>query len=52
VVKKRKKTFKVAREARRRARAIAGMPPSEQVIPDKRHRTPKHKKPLRDEVEP
>jgi hypothetical protein len=51
VVKKRKKTFKAAREARRRAREIAGLPPPARVIPDKRRKSPKHKKSPREESE-
>jgi uncharacterized protein (DUF488 family) len=44
--KKRKRKFTAATEARRRARAVAGPPPAERVIPDKRRKNPKHKKPL------
>ena len=40
------KKFAAAKEARRRARELAGPPPAERVIPDKRHRSPKHKKKL------
>jgi hypothetical protein len=50
VAKKRKKTFQAAREARRRAREIAGLPPASRVILDKRRKPPKHKKP-REEAE-
>jgi len=47
---KRKKTpWKVEKEARRRARLGLGMPPSERVIPDKRLKPPKHKKPLQED---
>jgi hypothetical protein len=44
--KKRKTKFTAAKEARRRARLAAGTPPMERVIPDKRGKAPKHKKPL------
>jgi hypothetical protein len=40
------KKFAAAKEARRRARELAGTPPAERVIPDKRYRPPKHKKNL------
>jgi hypothetical protein len=40
------KRFAAAKEARRRARELAGPPPAERVIPDKRLRPPKHKKKL------
>lgn len=46
--KKRKTKFTAAKEARRRARLAAGSPPAERVIPDKRSKAPKHKKPLED----
>jgi hypothetical protein len=42
--KKLRKKVDVGKEARRRARQSAGLPPSERVIPDKRLRPPKHKK--------
>jgi hypothetical protein len=38
--------FTAGREARRRARELAGPPPAERVIPDKRLKPPKHKKKL------
>jgi hypothetical protein len=45
VVKKRKKKrFDVGKEARRRARVSGVVPASTRVIPDKRKRSPKHKK--------
>ena len=44
--KKRKTKFTAAKEARRRARLAAGSPPVERVIPDKRGKPAKHKKPL------
>jgi hypothetical protein len=43
-VKRRK--FSAGSEARRRARELAGPPPSERVIPDKRLKPSKHKKQL------
>jgi len=49
--KKRKRKFTAAKEARRRARAIAGAPPAARVIPDKRHKPPKHKKAVSDLAE-
>lgn len=39
----------VAKEARRRAREIVGLPPTERVIPDKRRKSPKHKKRILEE---
>ena len=47
---KRRKTknFTAAKEARRRARLTAGTPPTERVIPDKRRKPPKHKKPIQE----
>jgi hypothetical protein len=39
----------VAKEARRRARDIVGSPPPERVIPDKRRKPPRHKKPIMEE---
>jgi len=36
--------FTAAREARRRARELAGQPPAERVVPDKRRKPAKHKK--------
>ena len=46
--KKRKMKFTAAKEARRRARLAAGSPPTERVIPDKRRKPAKHKKPIRE----
>ena len=46
---KSKRKYNVGREARRRARLIAGLPPAERVIPDKRRKPPKHKKNLIEE---
>jgi hypothetical protein len=42
--KRMRKKLDIGKEARRRARHSAGLPPSERVIPDKRLRPPKHKK--------
>jgi hypothetical protein len=47
--KRKRKKFTSAREARRRARELAGPPPAERVIPDKRLKPPKHKKNLHEE---
>ncbi len=46
--KKRKMKFTAAKEARRRARLAAGTPPTERVIPDKRLKPAKHKKPIQE----
>ena len=46
--KKRKTKFSAAKEARRRARLAAGTPPTERVIPDKRRKPPRHKKPIQE----
>jgi hypothetical protein len=44
--------LRVGKEARRRARNAAGTPPVEKIIPDKRHKPPKHKKsPLQEQAE-
>jgi hypothetical protein len=40
------KKFTAGKEARRRARELAGPPPAARVIPDKRLKPPKHKKKL------
>jgi hypothetical protein len=42
--KRKPKKFAAGKEARRRARELAGPPPAERVIPDKRLKAPKHKK--------
>jgi hypothetical protein len=49
-MKKKRKKFSASKEARRRARLIAGMPPAARVIPDKRLKPPKHKLKIVDEV--
>jgi hypothetical protein len=41
---RKKSKFKVAKEAKRRARLGIGLPPPERVIVEKRHKPPKHKK--------
>jgi hypothetical protein len=46
MTRRKKSKFKVAKEARRRARLGIGLPPPERVIIDKRLKPPKHKKPL------
>lgn len=47
--KSKPKKFTAAREARRRARDLAGSPPAARVIPDKRLKPTKHKKKLLEE---
>ncbi|HEY4817024.1 MAG TPA: hypothetical protein VIH67_06310 [Candidatus Acidoferrum sp.] len=42
--KRKKKRFEAGKEARRRARASGLAPASTRVIPDKRKRSPKHRK--------
>ncbi len=44
--KKHRKKYSAGKEARRRARELAGLPPAERVLPDKRRKPPKHKKKL------
>jgi hypothetical protein len=48
--KKRKPKFSAVKEVKRRARDLAGLPPAERVVPDKRRKPPKHKKPLGEEI--
>ena len=43
---KKRRKFSKGKAARRAARELAGQPPPERVIPDKRHKPPKHRKPL------
>jgi len=45
MTRKKKSRIRVEKEARRAARALIGPPPSERIIPDKRYKPPKHKKP-------
>jgi hypothetical protein len=47
--KRKPNKFSASREARRRARELAGPPPAARVIPDKRLKPPKHKKRLGEE---
>ena len=47
--RKRKQKFTAAKEAKRKARETIGSPPPERVIPDKRRKPPKHKRPLLEE---
>jgi hypothetical protein len=47
-MRKKKTGIKIEKEARRRARAGIGMPPAQRLIPDKRRKSPKHKKALLD----
>jgi hypothetical protein len=44
--KAKRKKFSAGSEARRRARELAGPPPSARVIPDKRLKPAKHKQKL------
>jgi hypothetical protein len=44
-----RKRFSAAKEARRRARVLAGAPPAARVIPDKRRKPPKHKNKIAEE---
>ncbi len=44
--KKHRKKYSAGKEVRRRARELAGLPPAERVIPDRRRKPPKHKKEL------
>jgi hypothetical protein len=47
--KAKSKKITAGKEARRRARELAGPPPAARVIPDKRLKPPKHKKKLMEE---
>jgi hypothetical protein len=47
--RRKSKKFTAGKEARRRARELAGPPPTERVIPDKRLKPLKHKKNLLEE---
>ena len=47
--RKPRKKLSVGKEARRRAREMAGVPPPGRVIPDKRRKPPKDKKKLLEE---
>jgi hypothetical protein len=46
MARKKKSRFKASTEARRQARLKAGPPPAGRVIPNKRDKPAKHKKPL------
>lgn len=46
MTRRKKSKFKVAKEAKRRARLGIGLPPPERVILEKRHKPPKYKKTL------
>jgi hypothetical protein len=48
--KRKVKKFTAGTEARRRAREVAGPPPAERIIPDKRRKPSKHKKNLLEDV--
>ena len=41
-----RRKFSKGKAARRAARELAGQPPPERVIPDKRRKPPKHRKPI------
>jgi len=41
-----RRKFSKGRAARLAARTLAGQPPAERVIPDKRRKPPKHRKPV------
>jgi hypothetical protein len=45
---RKKQRWRVAKEARRRARLGIGVPPAERTIPNKRDKPPKHRKTLCD----
>jgi hypothetical protein len=44
--RKRRRRFTKGKAARRAARELAGQPPAERIIPDKRGKPPKHRKPI------
>lgn len=46
--RRKKSKFKVAKEAKRRARLGIGLPPPERVIVEKRHKPAKHKQTIAD----
>ena len=43
---KKRRKFSASKAARRVARELVGQPPVERVIPDKRRKPPKHRKPF------
>jgi len=47
---KKRRKFSAGKAARRAARVLAGQPPVERVIPDKRRKPPKHRKSWRDDA--
>ena len=49
--KRKLKKFTAGTEARRRAREVAGPPPAERVIPDKRRKPGKHKPDMLQELD-
>jgi hypothetical protein len=46
---KQRRKINIAKEARRRARTVAGPPPAGRVIPDKRTKPVKHKRKIAEE---
>ena len=44
---RKRRKFSKGKAARRAARELAGQPPAERIIPDKRRKPPKHRKPIR-----
>jgi hypothetical protein len=48
MARKKKSRFKASTEARRQARLKACPPPAERIIPNKRDKPAKHKKPLKE----
>jgi hypothetical protein len=50
--RKPRKRFQAGSEARRIARQVVGSPPPQRVLADKRAKPPKHKKTLREQIEP
>jgi hypothetical protein len=49
--KRKRSKFTAGKEARRRAREVAGPPPAQRVIPDRRLKPPKHKKKLLEDAD-
>ncbi len=48
---KKRRKFSAGKAARKAARELAGQPPVERVIPDKRRKPPKHRKTWLDDEE-
>jgi hypothetical protein len=44
MTRKKKSRMRVHKEARRRARLGVGLPPPEKILPNKKDKSPKHKK--------